>query len=123
MTFKNGTPPHDTLSDIFAALDFEAFQKRFAAWPTRFVGAPGEVVAIDGKTTRRTFKKAKGEAAIHVVTAYAVERRLVLGQVKTEQKSNEITAVPSRTADQGARSAIMMAWVGRKAEATSSVPA
>jgi len=60
----------------------------------RFFGAPGEVVAIDGKTARRTFKKAKGEAAIHVVTAYAVERRLVLGQVKTEQKSNEITAIP-----------------------------
>lgn len=51
-------------------------------------------MAIDGKTSRRTFKKAKGEAAIHVVTAYAVERRLVLGQVKTEEKSNEITAIP-----------------------------
>ena len=47
------------------------------------------------KTARRTFKKARGEAAIHVVTAYAVERRLVLGQVKTEQKSNEITAIPT----------------------------
>ena len=64
--FKNGTPPHDTLGDIFAALDFEAFQKGFAAWAARFVGVPGEVVAIDGKTARRTFKKAKGEAAIHV---------------------------------------------------------
>ena len=92
--FKTGTPPHDTLGDIFAALDFEAFQKGFAAWAARFAGVPGEVVAIDGKTARRTFKKAKGEAAIHVVTAYAVERRLVLGQVKTEEKSNEITAIP-----------------------------
>ena len=92
--FKNGTPPHDTLGDIFAALDFEAFQKGFAAWAARFVGVPGDVVAIDGKTARRTSKKAKGEAAIHVVTAYAVERRLVLGQVKTEEKSNEITAIP-----------------------------
>ena len=92
--FEKGTPPHDTLGDIFAALDFEAFQNGFAAWAARFVGVPGDVVAIDGKTARRTFKKAKGEAAIHVVTAYAVERRLVLGQVKTEQKSNEITAIP-----------------------------
>jgi len=92
--FEKGTPPHDTLGDIFAALDFEAFQKGFAAWAARFAGVPGEVVAIDGKTARRTFKKAKGEAAIHVVTAYAVERRLVLGQVKTEEKSNEITAIP-----------------------------
>ena len=80
--FKNGTPPHDTLGDIFAALDFEAFQKGFAAWAARFAGVPGEVVAIDGKTARRTFKKVRGEAAIHVVTAFAVERRLVLGQVK-----------------------------------------
>ena len=67
--FEKGTPPHDTLGDIFAALDFEAFQKGFAAWAARFVGVPGDVVAIDGKTARRTFKKAKGEAAIHVVTA------------------------------------------------------
>jgi predicted transposase YbfD/YdcC len=92
--FANGTPPHDTLGDIFAALDFEAFQRCFAAWAARFVGIPEGVVAIDGKTARRTHKKAKGEAAIHMVTAYAVERRLVLGQVKTEQKSNEITAIP-----------------------------
>jgi predicted transposase YbfD/YdcC len=92
--FANGTPPHDTLGDIFAALDFEAFQKGFAAWAARFVGIPEGVVAIDGKTARRTYKKAKGEAAIHMVTAYAVERRLILGQVKTEEKSNEITAIP-----------------------------
>lgn len=92
--FENGTPPHDTLGDIFAALDFEAFQRCFAAWAARFVGIPEGVVAIDGKTARRTYKKAKGEAAIHMVTAYAVERRLVLGQVKTEEKSNEITAIP-----------------------------
>jgi predicted transposase YbfD/YdcC len=92
--FANGTPPHDTLGDIFAALDFEAFQTGFAAWAARFVGIPEGVVAIDGKTARRTYKKAKGEAAIHMVTAYAVERRLVLGQVKTEEKSNEITAIP-----------------------------
>jgi predicted transposase YbfD/YdcC len=92
--FANGTPPHDTLGDIFAALDFEAFQKGFAAWAARFVGIPQGVVAIDGKTARRTYKKAKGEAAIHMVTAYAVERRLVLGQVKTQEKSNEITAIP-----------------------------
>ena len=78
----------------FRGVDFEAFHHGFAAWAARFVGVPGDVVAIDGKTARRTFKKAKGEAAIHVVTAYAVERRLVLGQVKTEQKSNEITAIP-----------------------------
>ena len=92
--FEAGTPPHDTLGDIFAALDYEAFQKCFAAWAARFVGVPEGVVAIDGKTARRTFKKARGEAAIHMVTAYAAERRLVLGQVKTEEKSNEITAIP-----------------------------
>jgi predicted transposase YbfD/YdcC len=92
--FANGTPPHDTLGDIFAALDFEAFQKGFADWAARFVGVPEGVGAIDGKTARRTPKKAKGEAAIDMVTAYAVERRLVLGQIKTQEKSNEITAIP-----------------------------
>ena len=92
--FEAGTPPHDTLGDIFAALDYEAFQKRFAAWAARFVGVPEGVVAIDGKTARRTFKKARGEAAIHRVAAYAAERRLVLGPVKTEEKSNAITAIP-----------------------------
>jgi predicted transposase YbfD/YdcC len=92
--FAKGTPPHEALGDIFAALDFEAFQRSFAAWAARFIGVPEGVVAIDGKTARRTFKKAKGEAAIHMVTAYAVERRLVLGQVKTQEKSNEITAIP-----------------------------
>lgn len=92
--FTAGTPPHDTLGDIFAALDHEAFQKCFAAWAARFVGVAEGVVAIDGKTARRTFKKARGEAAIHVVTAYATQQRLILGQVKTEEKSNEIAAIP-----------------------------
>ena len=92
--FANGTPPHDTLGCVFAALDTEAFQRGFALWAARFVGVPEGVVAIDGKTARRTFKKAKGEAAIHIVTAYAVQSRLVLGQVKTAEKSNEITAIP-----------------------------
>lgn len=92
--FAAGAPPHDRLGDIFAALDHEAFQRCFAAWAARFVGIPEGVVAIDGKSARRTFKKARGEAAIHVVTAYAAKQRLILGQVKTEEKSNEIVAIP-----------------------------
>ena len=92
--FDNGAPPHDRLGEIFAALDTEQFQRCFAAWTARLLGVPEGVVAIDGKTLRRSAAKSKGQAAIHVVSAFAAHHRLVLGQVKTETKSNEITAIP-----------------------------
>src|SRR5271156_1438287 len=91
--FRDGTPSHDHLGDIFAALDAEQFQRCFVAWVAALTGVPDGVVAIDGKTVRRSGKKA-GKAAIHMVSAFAASQRLVLGQVKVAKKSNEITAIP-----------------------------
>jgi predicted transposase YbfD/YdcC len=91
--FLDGTPSHDHLGDIFAALDAEQFQRCFVAWVASLIGVPAGVVAIDGKTARRSGGKA-GKGAIHMVSAFAAGQRLVLGQVKVAEKSNEIVAIP-----------------------------
>jgi predicted transposase YbfD/YdcC len=91
--FADGTPSHDHLGDIFAALDPEQFQHCFVAWVASLIGVPEGVVAIDGKTVRRSGGKA-GKGAIHMVSAFAASQRLVLGQVKVAEKSNEIVAIP-----------------------------
>lgn len=92
--FLAGTPSHDHLGDIFATLDAEQFQRCFVAWVSSLTGMPADVVAIDGKTSRRSFQKPGSKAAIHMVSAFAARQRLVLGQVKVDEKSNEITAIP-----------------------------
>lgn len=92
--FRDGTPSHDHLGDIFATLDAEHFQRCFVSWTAALTGAPGEVVAIDGKTSRRSGQKKGGKAPIHMVSAFAARQRLVLGQVKVADKSNEIVAIP-----------------------------
>ena len=89
--FAAGTPAHDHLGDILATLDAEPFQRCFVAWTASLIGVPEGVVAIDGKTSRRS-KGAKG--AIHMVSAFAARQRLVLGQVKVADKANEIVAIP-----------------------------
>jgi predicted transposase YbfD/YdcC len=91
--FLDGTPSHDHLGDIFAALDPEHFQRCFVAWVASLIGVPEGVVAIDGKTVRRSGGKG-GKGAIHMVSAFAASQRLVLGQVKVAKKSNEIVAIP-----------------------------
>ena len=92
--FGDGTPSHDQLGDIFATLDAEAFQRCFVAWVAALTGAPAEVIAIDGKTVRRSYQKAGGKAPIHMVSAFAARQRLVLGHVKVAEKCNEISAIP-----------------------------
>lgn len=92
--FRAGTPSHDHLGDIFATLDAEKFQQCFADWVAALTGAPADIIAIDGKTVRRSFEKRAGKAAIHMVSAFAARQRLVLAQVKVAEKANEITAIP-----------------------------
>lgn len=92
-SFRDGTPSHDHLGDIFASLDAEAFQRCFVAWVAALTGAPAGVIAIDGKTVRRSYQK-KGKVPIHMVSAFAARQRLVPGQVKVADKSNEIVAIP-----------------------------
>src|SRR5271167_1549562 len=92
--FKDGTPAHDHLGDILAVLDAEQFQRCFVAWVAALTGAPEGVIAIDGKTVRRSHRKKSGKTAIHMVSAFAARQRLVLGQVKVAEKSNEIIAIP-----------------------------
>ncbi len=97
--FADGTPAHDHLGDILASLDAGAFQRCFVAWVSSLTGAPAEVVAhdviaIDGKTSRRSGGKRAGPPPLHMVSAFAARQRLVLGQVAVADKSNEIVAIP-----------------------------
>jgi DDE_Tnp_1-associated len=92
--FANGTPDHDRLCEVFAALDPEQFQKCFVAWVAMLTGIPEDVIAIDGKTSRRSYQKKGRLNPIHIVSAFAARQRLVLGQIKVAEKSNEIVAIP-----------------------------
>src|SRR5262245_15300135 len=95
LELPNGIPSHDTFARVFALLSPVAFQERFVQWMQAVKTATdGEVVAIDGKTLRRSSHKSAGNKAIHIVSAWATHNRLALGQSKVEEKSNEITAVP-----------------------------
>ena len=94
LRFRDGTPSHDHLGDIFATLDATEFQRRFVAWVAKLIGVSADVIAIDGKTLRGSAHKKGAKAAIHMVSAFAARQRLVLGQVKVADKSNEIIAIP-----------------------------
>ena len=95
LALPHGIPSHDTFGRVFAALDPEAFKAAFLAWVGTLAAVmPGDVIAIDGKTLRHTFDTAADKAAIHMVSAWATAQGLCLGQVKTDAKSNEITAIP-----------------------------
>jgi predicted transposase YbfD/YdcC len=95
LPFARGTPAHDHLGDIFAMLDAKAFQRCFVAWVAAVTGAPAEAIAIDGKTLRRSYQRKGAKEPIHMVSAFAARQRLVLGQVKVADKSNEIVAIPA----------------------------
>lgn len=94
LPFENGTPSHDQLGLIFGALDAAAFQNCFIAWTQALSGAITGVVAVDGKTLRRSFDRAGKKGAVHMVSAWSSAQRLVLGARAVAQKSNEITAIP-----------------------------
>jgi predicted transposase YbfD/YdcC len=105
--FRDGTPSHDHLGDIFATLDAVQFQRCFVAWVAALTGAPADVIAIDGKTLRRSYQKKGAKAPIHMVSAFAARQRLVLGQVKVADKSNEIVAIPALLAMMAIEGAIV----------------
>lgn len=94
LKLPNGIPSHDTFGRVFAHLDPKQFEASFFQWVKGISRTVKGVIAIDGKTLRRSHDHAAGKKALHLVSAWAVENRLVLAQVATEEKSNEITAIP-----------------------------
>ena len=94
LPFKHGTPSHDQLGILFSRLDMDAFQRCFIAWIADLHEMLEGVVAVDGKTLRRSFDTGSKRAAIHMISAFACDQQLILGQRKVDDKSNEITAIP-----------------------------
>jgi predicted transposase YbfD/YdcC len=94
LKLEKGLPSHDTFSRVFRLLDPEQFSACFQRFTSKFSQACQGVVAIDGKVLRRSFDKASGKSPLHMVSAWGCEQRLVLAQIATDAKSNEITAVP-----------------------------
>jgi len=95
LKLPHGIPSHDTFGRVFALLDPEQFQAGFVEWIQAVEElTQGQIVAVDGKTLRRSHDRGNGIGAIHMVSAWASENGLVLGQRKVDDKSNEITAIP-----------------------------
>ena len=91
----NGIPVDDTIARIISALSVSGFQECFLSWMEDVVKlSDGEIIALDGKTHRRSHDRKRGVKALHMVSAWACRNGVVLGQVKTQEKSNEIVAVP-----------------------------
>ena len=96
LELPNGIPTHDTIARVFSRLKPEQFQKSFLSWIQSIsCFNPGEAIAIDGKTLHHSYDRGGDKKAIQMVSAWATSQRLVLGQVKVDKKSNEITAIPA----------------------------
>ena len=95
LALPHGIPSHDTLGAVFARLDPRQFEQCFLQWVNAvFERTAGKVVAIDGKTLRRSYDRTSKKAAVQMVSAWATANHVVLGQVKVDDMSNEITAIP-----------------------------
>ncbi|MBA3822488.1 MAG: ISAs1 family transposase, partial [Ktedonobacterales bacterium] len=96
LTLKHGIPSHDTFRRVFMLIDPHQFEQCFRHWVGQWLDTtPVGHVAIDGKTVRHSFDRKREQSPLHLVSAWASEHRLVLGQVAVERKSNEITAIPT----------------------------
>lgn len=95
LNLEHGIPSHDTFGNVFAAIDTQKFSEAFSCWVADLAQlTPGQVIAIDGKCLRGSIDRSSGKAAIYMVSAWAHQNQLVLGQQKVDDKSNEITAIP-----------------------------
>lgn len=94
LPYERGIASHDTLNDIVNALDPEVFKACFTAWVEGLRQDDPEIIALDGKTSRRSHARGKGREPLHLVSAWASQQRLVLGQEAVSDKSNEIIAIP-----------------------------
>lgn len=95
LQLPNGIPSHDTFSRVFTLLDPQLFQQSFFSWVKELAQQlEGEIVAIDGKTLRRSHGISRGKKALHIVSAWATQQQVILAQQKVDEKSNEITAIP-----------------------------
>jgi len=95
LELPHGIPTHDTFDRVFAMLDPLAFEKCFNTWTAALIdNSQGLFIAVDGKTLRRSFRRAWSKTPVHLVSAFVSQNQLVLGQLATDCKSNEITAIP-----------------------------
>ncbi len=96
LELPNGVPSHDTFGTVFAFIDPDEFERRIQEWIHALVGSDtqGKHIAIDGKTLRKSFDTASNKMAIHMINAYVHENHAVFGQLKVDDKTNEITAIP-----------------------------
>lgn len=95
LLYRRGIPSHDVLCAVIAAIDPAAFKTCFLAWVETLRGSEPAIIAVDGKTSRRSHARGKGRLPLHTVSAWATGQRLVLGQEAVSEKSNEITAIPA----------------------------
>ena len=94
LKLENGIPSHDTFSRLLGMLDPAAFQQWFIGFMRQFAEGSGGILAVDGKTLRRSYDRAEQLSPLHLVSAWAEEQRLALGQLAVDDKSNEIAALP-----------------------------
>lgn len=94
LPYEHDIPSHDALNDLVNALDPELFKACFTSWVETLRDDDPDIIAIDGKTSRRTHNRSRGREPLHLVSAWAARQRLVLGQEAIDEKSNEIKAIP-----------------------------
>lgn len=95
LPFENGVPSHDTINRVISRIDYRSFEESFICWTNTLLQLPeGAIISIDGKTLRGSIDRHHSKSAIHLVNAWCNDVELILGQYQTEDKSNEITAIP-----------------------------